>query len=178
MRADTKKKHNIGKRFAILIGVAAVGVIALGAQTVIPQTAAAASDVVSYDTRLGITHERPWHGRTLWHGGLRSNSHQGCGVGREVILFRKRPGPDRKLGADRTTLADRLWAWSIKASDRGRVYAKAMPKVGDGFVCRADRSRTIDNPWGAGLTTPRDTQQPAMKINTTRQSLSSTPSAG
>jgi RTX calcium-binding nonapeptide repeat (4 copies) len=33
MRADTKKKHNMGKRFAILIGVAATGVMALGAQT-------------------------------------------------------------------------------------------------------------------------------------------------
>jgi hypothetical protein len=33
MRANTKKKHKMGRRFAILIGVAAVGVIALGAQT-------------------------------------------------------------------------------------------------------------------------------------------------
>ena len=33
MRANTKKKHKMGKRFAIVIGVAAVGVMALGAQT-------------------------------------------------------------------------------------------------------------------------------------------------
>ena len=33
MRADTKQKHKMGKRFAILIGVAATGVMALGAQT-------------------------------------------------------------------------------------------------------------------------------------------------
>jgi hypothetical protein len=33
MRANTKKKHKMGKRFAILIGVAATGVMALGAQT-------------------------------------------------------------------------------------------------------------------------------------------------
>ena len=33
MRANTKKKHGIRKRFAIVIGVAAVGVMALGAQT-------------------------------------------------------------------------------------------------------------------------------------------------
>ena len=33
MRADTKQKHKMGKRFAILIGVAAAGVMALGAQT-------------------------------------------------------------------------------------------------------------------------------------------------
>ena len=33
MRAKTKKKHEMGKRFAIVIGVAAAGVMALGAQT-------------------------------------------------------------------------------------------------------------------------------------------------
>ena len=33
MRAHTKGKQKMGKRFAILIGVAAVGVMALGAQT-------------------------------------------------------------------------------------------------------------------------------------------------
>jgi Ca2+-binding RTX toxin-like protein len=33
MRANTKKKHGMGRRFAIVIGVAAVGVMALGAQT-------------------------------------------------------------------------------------------------------------------------------------------------
>jgi Ca2+-binding RTX toxin-like protein len=33
MRADTKGKHGMGRRFAIVIGVAAVGVMALGAQT-------------------------------------------------------------------------------------------------------------------------------------------------
>ena len=33
MRANTKKKQKMGRRFAILIGVAAAGVMALGAQT-------------------------------------------------------------------------------------------------------------------------------------------------
>jgi hypothetical protein len=31
------------------------------------------------------------------------------------------------------------------APQRGRVYARVTPKVGDGFVCRADRSRIIKN---------------------------------
>ena len=35
MRAHTKRKHKMGKRFAIVIGVAAAGVMALGAQTVL-----------------------------------------------------------------------------------------------------------------------------------------------
>lgn len=33
MRAKTKGKRGMGKRFAVVIGVAAVGVMALGAQT-------------------------------------------------------------------------------------------------------------------------------------------------
>ena len=44
MRA-TEGKDEMGKRFAIVIGVAAVGVMALGAQT--------AAGVVKYDTELG-----------------------------------------------------------------------------------------------------------------------------
>ena len=40
MRANTKGKHEMGKRFAIVIGAAAAGVMALGAQTVMAQTAA------------------------------------------------------------------------------------------------------------------------------------------
>jgi hypothetical protein len=35
MRAQTRGKHEIGKRLAILIVVAAVGVMALGVQTVL-----------------------------------------------------------------------------------------------------------------------------------------------
>jgi hypothetical protein len=35
MRAKTKGKHEMGRRFAVVIGVAAVGVMALGAQSVI-----------------------------------------------------------------------------------------------------------------------------------------------
>ena len=35
MRAKTKGRHEIRKRFAVVIGVAAVGVMALGAQTAI-----------------------------------------------------------------------------------------------------------------------------------------------
>ncbi len=53
MRAKTKGKHEMGKRFAIVIGVAAVGVMALGAQTV-AQTAAQPPAVVKYDTTLVI----------------------------------------------------------------------------------------------------------------------------
>jgi hypothetical protein len=49
----------MGKRFAIVIGVAAAGVMALGAQT-----ATAAPDVVKYETKLTITTDRGF----LYHG--------------------------------------------------------------------------------------------------------------
>jgi hypothetical protein len=150
MRAETKGKHEMGKRFALLIGVAALGVMALGAQT-----AAAAT----YNTKLTINHEggpidpRPGecggHGSgrcVLWDGGVNSKVRE-CEDGRRVILFRKRQVANRQLG---TTLSDfrpdyGFGNWGLNAPVRGRVYAKVMPKVGDGFVCRADRSRTILN---------------------------------
>ena len=137
MRADTKKKHEMGRRFAILIGVAAAGVMALGAQT----GAAASEGVVSYGTKLTIYKD---YGEL--HGEVNSKVRK-CTEGREVILFRKRPGPDRKLGA--TTSGPQWdahnWRVHVKglktnSSPVGRVYAKATPKVGDGFVCRAGHS--------------------------------------
>jgi hypothetical protein len=135
MRADTKKKHKMGKRFAILIGLAAVGVMALGAQT----GATASEGVVSYGTSVTILKDQG----TL-HGRVRSEGGWKCRVGREVILFRKRPGPDRKLGADRSGPGHGLsFFWEVKVKNReikGPLYAKVTPKVGDGFVCRGDTS--------------------------------------
>jgi hypothetical protein len=115
------------KRFALVIGVAAVGVMALGAQT-----AAAAT----YNTRLTIT--GPEH--ALFHGHVTSGGGKKCEVGRQVTLFKQRPGADRKLGAVRS---DRQASWGIRvpqAKTGWRVYTQVSPKVGDGFVCRADRS--------------------------------------
>jgi hypothetical protein len=141
MRAHTKKKHAMGKRFAVVIGVAAVGVTALGAQT-----------VMAGKDRTGLV---------PWHGGLGSEVRK-CVDGRRVILFKQRPGPDRKLGSDRIKqlgeAADPAgpgwFRWYIWAPMGGRVYAKVMPKVGDGFVCRADRSRTIVNGRVGGIQKP------------------------
>jgi hypothetical protein len=132
----------MGKRFAIVIGVAAAGVMALGAQT-----AVAAPGVVKYDTKLTITDE----GGDLWHGGLKGGGRK-CVEGRRVVLFRERRGADRKLGSDRNQFRRnreaRWFTWGVRAPvpKGGRVYARAKVRVGDGFVCRADRSRTITSP--------------------------------
>ncbi|HEY6652547.1 MAG TPA: hypothetical protein VI028_00325 [Solirubrobacterales bacterium] len=134
MRAETKGKHEIRKRFAILFCVAATGVMALGAQM-----GAQVPDVVSYGTKVTILKDQ----RTL-HGRVRSEGGSKCRVGREVILFRKRPGPDRKLGADRSGPGHGpAFFWAVKVKNReikGPLYAKVTPKVGDGFVCRGDTS--------------------------------------
>jgi hypothetical protein len=154
MRAPTKGKHEIRKRFAIVIGVAAAGVMALGAQTAAPAQA-----VVKYDTKLTITHEAGdpagWHGRVL-------TDRKECMGGREVILFKRQPGADRKLGTDRSFFDSHGWisgtlpdatpvygpvgGWGVKPAPLdGRVYARVTPKVGDGFVCLGARSLTITN---------------------------------
>jgi hypothetical protein len=127
----------MGRRFAILIGVAATGVMALGAQT----GAAASEGIVSYGTTVTILEDR-----FILHGRVRSEGGSKCRVGREVILFKKRPGPDRKLGATRSTprLGPKgylgVWWLERQNAEPGRFYAKATRKVGDGFVCLADRS--------------------------------------
>ena len=80
MRAQGNEGR-LGRRFAIVIGVAATGVMALGAQT-----AAAAPNVIKYDTKLTITregHHSPDCGEpppktsrrpscVLWHGWVES----------------------------------------------------------------------------------------------------------
>ena len=59
MRAYTERKHKMGKRYAIVIGVAAAGVMALGAQTATSSTGEPV-DSVKLDLQLsgvGGTHE-------------------------------------------------------------------------------------------------------------------------
>ena len=65
----------MGKRFAIVIGVAAAGVMALGAQTGWRRRRRPGR--VKYDTKLTITHEETTvtltsKGTALWHGGVGS----------------------------------------------------------------------------------------------------------
>jgi hypothetical protein len=141
MRAETKGKHGMGTRFAVVIGVAAAGVMALGAQT----GTAASEGVVEYKTTLTIYKD----GAEL-HGQVRSGVRE-CWQGREVIVFKKRPGPDRKLGATRSgpQAKSHNWRFWVKGANKeanekvlrdGDVYAQVTPKMGDGFVCRADTS--------------------------------------
>ena len=130
----------MGKRFAIVIGVAAAGVMALGTQT----AAAGPADVVKYGARVTISHDQ-----SLVHGDV--HSFRQCQIRRPVTLFRQRPGADRNLGTDLTrTVGGRRYKnrhrghWAIhvhQMPDRWRAYAVVTREEGDGYVCKADRSR-------------------------------------
>jgi hypothetical protein len=139
----------MGKRFAIVIGVAATGVMALGAQT-----ATAAPELVKYRTQLTTTTERGF----LHHGTVKSdrdrkpgydpaNAVRKCMEGRRVTVFKQRPGADRKLGTRRSRLDRGHGIWGaprwVKGAARARVYAKVRREVHDEFVCGGDRSGTI-----------------------------------
>jgi hypothetical protein len=166
----------MGKRFAIVIGVAAVGVMALGAQTVMAQTAAQAPAVVEYKTKLTITTERCCliHGFVL--SGIPATAGspaipvRECEDGREVILFKKRPGADRRLATDLSVFRalDPAAApdygpgdWGVPpgvgrraSASRAVVYAKVTPKVGDGFSCLGARSGKLSACVGDGVQKP------------------------
>ena len=134
MRAQTKIKG-----FAIVIGVAAAGVMALGAQT----TAAGPPDVVEYDTRVTIS-QYPNRPHRLFHGRVNSALKR-CRPGRRVVMFEPRPGADRRL---HTGLSRRLGVWVFSNSrahwQGNHVYVLVTRKVGNGYVCRADRSKIYE----------------------------------
>jgi hypothetical protein len=62
--------------------------------------------------------------------------------GRLVVVFKKRPGADRKLGTDRSRGGYGWFSWWVNVHrDYGdRVRAVVKRKVRDRYVCRADRS--------------------------------------
>jgi hypothetical protein len=76
--------------------------------------------------------------------------------GREVILFKQRLGADLMLATAQSQFIPRYGKgdWEVPGAEgkgparhHARVYAKVTPKVGDGFVCRGDRSATICTGW-------------------------------
>jgi hypothetical protein len=132
------RRDDMRKRFAIVIGVAAAGVMALGAQT----GAAASEGVTEYNTGLKII-----QGRTpLYYGFVHSGGGKKCERGRLVTLFRRLPGADRKLGDDRSRYGRGRGFWGMRvpeAKDGWRMYVTVPRKVGHGFVCRHERSPVL-----------------------------------
>jgi hypothetical protein len=128
----------MGKRYAIVIGLAAAGVMALGAQT-------AAADVVKHDTELTRIIQ---DGGGNLHGSVKSEA-KWCEGARRVILFKVRPGPDRRLGPARIShhigahhgSTGAIWnSWVAPRAHGWQVYAEVRRKVRHRLVCLPDRS--------------------------------------
>ena len=137
----------LGRRFAIVIGVAAAGVMALGAQT-------ATAEVVKYRTYLSITHDQGgFHGKVMSDRDRKPgynpvHASRTCMEGRRVTVFKQRPGADRKLATRRSRFEARfehgIWGYPRLVhgprDSQARVYAKVRREVHDEFVCRGDRA--------------------------------------
>ena len=135
MRAHTEGKYKMGKRFAIVIGVLAVGAVAVPAL---------ASQTVKIDSRVTEAVEDS-SGGTAWHGRVKSSKHA-CEVHRKVKVFQKSSsGPDQLFGKDRS---NNHGQWRlVRGGEPGRFYAKVVREeegtAGTIFVCGGDRSKVV-----------------------------------
>ena len=128
--------------------------VAAAAVIVVAVPAASAGDGI-HDTKLSITHEGGWippdddpdaefpgH-YVLWHGRVDSGVEK-CMDERRVVLFKKRDGRDRKLGAAisdfRADYGRGEWGVNAPMAARATVYARVMRESGNGYVCLADRA--------------------------------------
>ena len=102
------------------------------------------SAVVKYGTDLTIARDQT----RFYHGEVLSKVKK-CAEGRRVLLFEKRPGRDRELGAAQSSWEPGRAPWGVvvprsKGLQRGdRIYAKAIRKEGSGYVCLPDRSHDL-----------------------------------
>jgi hypothetical protein len=87
--------------------------------------------------------------------GVVSSTQAGCVKGRLVKLFRKKPGPDRLMGRDRSGIpsgsGDGFWEIERSLPD-GKYYARVIKKnIGRGshrHLCRAYTTSVLNYPGG------------------------------
>lgn len=128
----------------IRTSVPAVGAAAiLSLLPVLPAASSARADVSTHRSKVTISRFLP-----LYHGKVRSAKKQ-CRRNRRVVLYKRRPGPDLRIGRDRTNRRGR-WRVRVEPSSlkpNDRFYAKATRKLriisGVGYDCPSARSRTI-----------------------------------
>ena len=147
MRAHmSTTQARVGRRGRMRTGprwVVALGLTALACAGLAP---AAFAGVHKYDTELKIARDSS----KFFHGEVKSAVRK-CEGGRRVVLFKKRPGADRKLKSVRSPRSgpDR-GKWGVvldgKLHRGNRHYAQVKRKSGNGYVCRADRSKTLTWP--------------------------------
>ena len=137
----------MGKRLAIAIGVAAAGVLAAGALAV----PALAGQTVKIDSRVIWLpdHNEFCHqgqcSRVAYYGQVKSSKHA-CEVHRTVKVIRAHSGRDVLVGKDSS---DRHGKTKVVAPGHpGFYYMKVLRRevrtAGATFVCRGDRTETID----------------------------------
>jgi hypothetical protein len=111
------------------VRIAVLSIVALAA-ALLPAVSVAGA---SYSTKVIVSLKTP-----AFHGKLKS-SRSACTSDRRVKLFRKKSGPDKLLGADRSNAEGK---WSIPIGKRltpGSYYARA-PATGR---CKADKSKVL-----------------------------------
>jgi hypothetical protein len=130
----------MGKRFAIVIGVAAAGVMTLGAQT---------ATAATYNTRvtIGQGYCSPCAPYKFLHGNVYSAARK-CEVGRRLVVFKQQPGTDRRFGGvaefGHEDWPLNHWDFFPPAKAGWHVYALVRGEVRrHGLVCRSDRSRIL-----------------------------------
>jgi hypothetical protein len=135
----------MGRRFAILIGVAAAGVLGVGVVAV----PALADQTVKIDSRVILLpdHNEFCHqgqcSRVAYYGQVKSSKHA-CEVHRTVKVFRAHSGPDVLVGKDSS---DRHGKTKVVARVHpGFYYMKVLRREvrAAGTICRGDRTETID----------------------------------
>jgi len=86
----------------------------------------------SYSTKVIVSLKTP-----AFHGKLKS-SRSACTTNRTVKLFRKKSGPDRLLGTDKSN-AQAKWSIPLGKLSRGSYYAKASAKGS----CKSAKSKVL-----------------------------------
>lgn len=93
---------------------------------------AASAAGASYSTKVIVSLKTP-----AFHGKLKS-SRSACATNRTVKLFRKKSGPDKLLGTDKSN-AKAKWSIPIGRLTPGSYYAKAPAKGS----CKSAKSKAL-----------------------------------
>lgn len=86
----------------------------------------------SYSTKVVVSLKTP-----AFHGKLKSGK-SACAANRMLKLFRKKPGPDKLLGTDKSNAKTR-WSIPIRLKSGASYYIKAPAKGS----CKAAKSKVL-----------------------------------
>ena len=114
----------MGKRFAIVIGVVAAGVAALGAQTAAADSVHRGTTQIHHSTTVTLE----YHESHFFFGWVNSGPDQ-CERGRKVKLLYTPSGDPDPTGSEDRSDDKGLWAVSWGAPEAGNYQARATRKT-------------------------------------------------